>query len=78
MIVSAQALAPHSVAAASGMLMGLATGIAGVAYIAVGKLQELIGITDALSIAYLALVPGAALALHVLHRHHDQLHASAA
>jgi FSR family fosmidomycin resistance protein-like MFS transporter len=69
MIVSAQALAPHSVAAASGMLMGLATGVAGVLYIPIGKLQELIGITGALTVAYLSLVPAALLALLVLTRH---------
>lgn len=73
MIVSAQQLAPHSVAAASGMLMGLATGVAGVLYIAVGRLQELLGVTDALTLAYLALIPGALLALRVLGRHHHDL-----
>jgi hypothetical protein len=50
------ALAPNSVAAASGMLMGLATGVAGVLYIPIGKLQELIGVTGALTVAYLSLV----------------------
>lgn len=68
MIVAAQAQAPQSVAAASGMLMGLATGVAGLLYIPIGRLQELIGITGALTIAYLALVPAALLALAVLHR----------
>nr|WP_255622708.1 MFS transporter [Pseudonocardia sp. DSM 110487] len=69
MIVSAQALAPHSVAAASGMLMGFATGVAGVLYIPIGRLQDLIGIIGALTVAYLSLIPAALLALLVLTRH---------
>lgn len=69
MILSAQDLAPGAVATASGMLMGFATGVAGLLYIAVGALQELIGLTTAMSVAYLALLPAAALSFTVLSHH---------
>ena len=73
MILTAQDLAPDAVTTASGMLMGLATGVAGVLYIAVGALQELIGLTAAMSVAYLALVPAAVLSFAVLTRHRAAL-----
>ena len=66
LVVSAQDLAPHAVAAASGMLMGFAAGTAGVLYIGVGHLQELIGLAPAMSLIYLLPIPGALLAFHVL------------
>lgn len=69
MIVSAQDLAPQAMATASGLLMGLALGIAGVLYIGVGWLQEAFGVTAALSVSFLALVPAALLAWSVLSRH---------
>jgi FSR family fosmidomycin resistance protein-like MFS transporter len=73
MIVSAQELAPHAVATASGMLMGLSTGVAGVLYIGVGKLQEVLGLTTALTIGYLALIPAAFVALHVHRAQRERL-----
>ena len=69
MVVSAQDLAPHAVATASGMLMGLTTGVAGVLYIGVGSLQEWIGIAPAMSLSYLTLIPGALLSFAVLTRY---------
>lgn len=66
MIVNAQDLAPRSQAAASGMLMGFSTGVAGVLYIGVGHLQELVGLTQAMSLSYLALIPAALLAFYIL------------
>jgi len=69
MILSAQDLAPDAVATASGMLMGLATGVAGLLYIGVGALQELVGLAAAMRIAYAGLVPAALLAFAVLSRH---------
>lgn len=62
LIVSAQDLAPHAVATASGMLMGLTWGTAGLLYIFIGRLQETIGIPQAMSIGYLFLIPAALLA----------------
>jgi MFS family permease len=67
-IVTAQELAPRAVAAASGMLMGFAMGIAGLLYIGVGVLQEAMGLVPAAAIAYSALVPAALLAFTVLGR----------
>lgn len=68
MVVAAQDLAPDAVAAASGMLMGFTTGMAGVLYIGIGRLQELAGLAPAMAVGFAALVPGAALALSTLAR----------
>ncbi|MDQ3398168.1 MAG: MFS transporter [Deinococcota bacterium] len=69
MIVSAQDLAPHAMATASGMLMGFTWGTAGVLYIGIGRLQESIGLTGAMSLSYLMMIPGAALAFYVLKKY---------
>ena len=66
MVVAAQDLAPHAVGTASGMMMGLTWGTAGLVYILIGGLQELIGISAAMALAFATLVPGAFLALRVL------------
>ena len=71
LVVSAQDLAPHAVATASGMLMGFTWGIAGVLYIGFGALQEAIGLTQAMSLSYFFLIPGALLALYVLRNKGD-------
>lgn len=68
MVVTAQNLVPRSVAAASGMLMGFAHGVAGLLYIGVGALQEVFGTGAALSATYLLVIPAAALAFVVLTR----------
>lgn len=68
MIVTAQDLAPDAVAAASGMLMGFTTGIAGLLYIGVGRLQEVAGFAPAMAVGFAALLPGAVLTLTVLAR----------
>lgn len=69
LLVSAQDLAPRAVGAASGMLMGFATGSAGLLYIGVGRLQEVVGLTAAMGLSYATLLPGALLAFAVLTRH---------
>ena len=69
LIVSAQDLAPGAMSAASGMLMGFAGGAAGILYIGIGRLQEVIGLASAMRVSYLALIPAALLALVVLTRH---------
>lgn len=69
MIVSAQDMASDAMATASGMLMGFAVGTAGVLYVAVGWLQELIGLVPAMSVSYLLLVPAALLGFRVFTRH---------
>jgi MFS transporter, FSR family, fosmidomycin resistance protein len=69
MIVSAQDLAPHAVATASGMLMGFTWGTAGVLYIGIGRLQEIIGLLPAMSLGFFMMIPGAALAFYVLRKY---------
>jgi FSR family fosmidomycin resistance protein-like MFS transporter len=69
MIVSAQDLAPHAIGTASGLLMGFTWGTAGVLYIGIGWLQEQIGLVPAMSLSFLTLLPGAALAYLVLKRY---------
>ncbi len=73
LVVSAQDLAPHAVGSASGMLMGFTWGMAGVAYLGFGALQELVGITPALLTSFAFLIPAAALAGTVLTRHRARL-----
>ena len=68
LIVSAQDLAPDAVATASGMLMGLTVGIAGVLYVAVGRLQDSVGFAQAMGLSYLTMIPAGILAFAVLTR----------
>jgi len=69
MIVAAHDLAPHAVGAASGLMMGFTWGVAGVLYIGIGALQEWLGVAPAMALAFLSLLPAAALAYGVLQRH---------
>ncbi len=73
LVVSAQDLAPHAVGSASGMLMGFTWGMAGVAYLGFGALQEIAGLTPALLASFLFLLPAAMLAGVVLWRHRERL-----
>lgn len=73
MIVSAQDLAPHAVGTASGLLMGFTWGTAGLLYIGIGWLQEQIGLVPAMSLSFLALIPGAALAYFVLKKYRSAM-----
>jgi MFS transporter, FSR family, fosmidomycin resistance protein len=68
MVVTAQDLAPHAMGAASGLLMGFTWGTAGLLYIGVGALQEAAGLGPAMALAFLALIPAAALAWRVIRR----------
>lgn len=68
MVVTAQDAAPHAVATASGMMMGLTWGTAGVLYLGVGAIQEAIGMQAAMWISIIPLVPGALIAYRVLKR----------
>ncbi len=61
LVVSAQDLAPDAVATASGMLMGFTWGVAGVAYVGFGALQQAVGIAPALASSFLFLVPAVAM-----------------
>jgi len=73
MVVSAQDLAPHAVGTASGMLMGLTWGTAGVLYLGIGALQQAFGILPALILSFATLIPGALTARHVLMKNREQL-----
>lgn len=77
MIVAAQDLAPHAVGAASGLMMGFTWGMAGVLYVAIGALQEWVGVQPAMLLAFTTMVPGALLAFTVLRRHRAAIDAAA-
>lgn len=68
MVVAGQDLAPEAMGTASGMMLGFTWGVAGLLYIGVGRLQELIGIGPAIAAAFFTLIPAAALTLVVMRR----------
>jgi FSR family fosmidomycin resistance protein-like MFS transporter len=68
-VVVAQDLAPHSPAAASGMILGMTSAVAGALYIGLGQLQETIGLQTGIAVGFLMVVPAALIALVVLLRH---------
>ncbi|MFN2322685.1 MAG: MFS transporter [Trueperaceae bacterium] len=76
MIVAAQDLAPHAVGAASGLMMGFTWGVAGVLYIGIGALQEVLGVQTAMVLSFLTLIPGAILAYAVLQRNRAAIDAA--
>jgi MFS family permease len=65
-IVAAQEHAPASVAAASGIVMGLAGGAAGLAFIGIGAVIDTVGLRAGLSVGFLASVPAAVIAYRAL------------
>lgn len=65
LVISAQDLAPNAVGAASGMLMGLTWGMAGIIYIGIGALQERIGIQPSLYVAFSFLLLASLLAFAI-------------
>ena len=54
-------------------MMGFSWGSAGLFYIIVGKMQEVLGIQAAMSMAYYLLIPGAILAFYIFRRYKDRL-----
>jgi FSR family fosmidomycin resistance protein-like MFS transporter len=66
LIVSAQDLSPENKATASGMLMGFSAGAAGLIYVGIGWLQEIIGLIPAMRVGYLALIGAAILVTFTL------------
>lgn len=68
-VVVAQDLAPHSPAAAAGMVLGVTAGLAGAVYIGLGRLQEIVGLTAGMTAGFALVLPAAAIALTVLLRH---------
>lgn len=69
LIVSAQDLSPENKATASGMMMGFSAGAAGLIYVGIGRLQELVGLMPAMKVAYLALIGAAILVTYALKPH---------
>jgi FSR family fosmidomycin resistance protein-like MFS transporter len=65
-VVAAQEHAPDSVAAASGIVMGLAGGVAGFAFIGIGAAIDVVGLRAGLSIGFLATLPAALIAYRAL------------
>jgi hypothetical protein len=66
LIVAAQDRAPHAVAAATGILIGLSMGVAGIAFIAIGALGDAAGLRVGLMTGFAAVIPAAAFAHRVL------------
>jgi FSR family fosmidomycin resistance protein-like MFS transporter len=69
MVVAAQDLAPQAPAAAAGVVLGVTTGIAGGLYVALGRLQEMVGLAAGMTVGFAMVVPAALLALAILLRH---------
>ena len=67
-VVIAQELAPHSPAAASGMILGMTSAVAGALYIALGRLQETIRLEAGMIVGFSMVLPAAAIAAIVLRR----------
>lgn len=65
-IVAAQEHAQHAVASASGIVMGLAGGAAGFAFVGIGAIADSVGLRTGLSIGFLATVPAALIARQFL------------
>ena len=68
-VVVAQDLAPHAPAAASGMIVGMTSAVAGVLYVGLGRLQEAIGLDAGIAVGFAMVVPAALTALLVMLRH---------
>jgi FSR family fosmidomycin resistance protein-like MFS transporter len=68
-VVIAQDLAPHAPAAASGMILGMTSAVAGALYIALGQIQQMLGLETGITIGFLMVIPASVIALAVLLRH---------
>ena len=68
LIAGAQQRSPGRVAAASGMVMGVANGLGGIGFAGVVAIAHLIGVRSALWLAFAALIPAAVAAATTLRR----------
>jgi hypothetical protein len=68
LIIMAQEFVPGAPATASGMVLGLGSALAGTGYIALGRVQEVVGLTTGILIGFSMVVPAALIALVVLLR----------
>ena len=62
LVVAAQQAVPQNPAAAAGIVMGVGFAAAGLMYVPIGALQDLVGLAPALTVTFLLLLPGAAIA----------------
>src|SRR5829696_6158435 len=63
LIIIAQEFVPGAPATASGMVLGLGSALAGIGYIALGRVQEAVGLTNGILIGFSLVVPAALVAL---------------
>ena len=68
LIIIAQEFAPGAPATASGMILGLGSALAGAAYVALGRVQETVGLEVGILIGFGMVIPAALIALAVLLR----------
>jgi MFS transporter, FSR family, fosmidomycin resistance protein len=68
LIIIAQEFVPGAPATASGMVLGLGSALAGVGYVVLGRVQEMVGLTNGILIGFSMVVPAAFIALFVLLR----------
>ena len=68
LLVAAHELVPRSKATASGMLLGLPVGLAGLLYVLVGLAQTSFGVRTGLAMAFASVIPAALLMLAALRR----------
>jgi FSR family fosmidomycin resistance protein-like MFS transporter len=68
MIIIAQEFVPGAPATATGMVLGLGSALAGIAYIVLGRVQEAVGLTAGILIGFSMVVPAALITLVVLLR----------
>ncbi|MEV0346771.1 hypothetical protein AB0H88_13470 [Nonomuraea sp. NPDC050680] len=67
-VVIAQDLAPESPATAAGMVLGMSAALGGALYVALGWIQELVGLTVGMAIGFALVLPSAVIALASLRR----------
>ena len=72
LIIIAQEFVPGAPATASGMVLGLGSALAGIAYIVLGRVQEAVGLTTGILIGFSMVVPSALIALVVPLRGRDE------
>ena len=66
LIVAAQLTAPHNPTAAAGLVLGVGSATAGLAYVGVGALEGWIGLAPAMTLVFALLVPAAVIAYRAL------------
>ncbi|MEU8247207.1 hypothetical protein [Nonomuraea sp. NPDC048916] len=67
-VVIGQDLAPEAPATAAGMVLGVSVALGGALYVALGRLQEIAGLTTGMTIGFALVIPAAAVALAELWR----------